>query len=1190
MKHKILTLYLLIAYSVMAFSQELIEGKLWVVATSEEVKPQSNSNRTLSLQLNQLFDDYGVYSYSPAFQNAKNELLKNTYEVKFNGSTETFYTLLSTQFTGAFSHIKIHYETEDISVYDPVDWMWADPNNEWMWHLERIKAGQAWDITLGDPNVTIAILDTDIDIGHPDIASEILLPFEPYDSTQFDCNPSNSHGTTVASFATGETTEIGQSPNGQLASIGFNTRFIFYHAWVTTSGYLQRAHHASMVMGVDVITSSAGGWRCWGGPDPIEEAAVQEILDNGTVIVMPAGNGFNGTHCDNGNDGIQDPWYPLHPNYDERIIMVTSTNYNDEHTNIGENGIDYTHSHFPSVDICSPGLGTLGAMPENCGQNEWPYYGDCNGTSFATPIVAGVAALMKSVNKGVSPAEIQEYIKRTADPVVDADLYPGLIGTGRINAYESVKLVNECQYTEIIEDEDWSSDRNIYCGIIVRSDAALTINSEVKMSKNSEIIVEKGGKLILDGGKITKMHGHLWQGIYVQGDINLRQSPESNMGKLVVKNGGIIEYAHTAVNNFALNEAGNIEWNSTGGIIQTSTGAQFLNNKRDVQFLSYQNYSGSNPVNDKSFFKETSFKVTELLPDDQKPMDRITMWQVDGVKIRGCEFSSSTEYVTGLRGNGIGVIDASFVVESYNETPTTFTNLSKGIEAKNYNDYYTISVSEAQFNDLHAGIFMLDVMEASITHNTFNIFTDSQYKSPYGLYMVGCSGYEVEDNVFTGVSLAGSTSLGVVIKNVELEDDNAIYRNEFYDLHSAVLVMGKNGSTDIMNPTGLEILCNRFNNSLSDYTDFGLTNNGVVSFYQGSSSLDGSEGPAGNLFSAMACSDENSLYVSDNSLSYIYNHHSNVEATPGEDCYTANKVWLQDSEVEYDLWEQACPEESNGGGDELEDKLTLVAASKDQISDLKLQYQSVVDGGETSSLSSTINDPFASSYEVRTELIEASPNLSDEVLLETITRNPSLNAWHMAEIMMANAPVNPLVWEAFVAQTTLPDFLFNYVVYYQENGGTTQKKELEMAIKTQVDIKEKASSDYVRGQMLLEDNADKNQKILDLYEVDEDNRAIRRKIAALSSAGQHDDAETLLQAYSQNSAVDAYPQVQGIITTMNATGNEPSSAEKSLLYSIAEGNKFGKYKAQALLNYLDGAEFEYPIVLPDLGQKSLKGM
>jgi hypothetical protein len=661
------------------------------------------------------------------------------------------------------------------------------------------------------------------------------------------------------------------------------------------------------------------------------------------------------------------------------------------------------------------------------------------------------------------------------------------------------------------------------------------------------------------------------------------------MGKLVVKNGGIIEYAHTAVNNFALNEAGNIDWNSTGGIIQTSTGAQFLNNKRDVQFLSYQNYAGSSPVNDRSYFKETSFKVTELLPDDQKPMDRITMWQVDGVKIRGCEFSSSTEYVTGLRGKGIGVIDASFVVESYNETPTTFTNLSKGIEAKNYNDYYTISVSNAHFNNLPAGIFMLDVMEASITHNQFDVFTNSQYRSPYGLYMVGCSGYEVEENTFSGEAIDGSTSLGIVIKNAELEDDNEIYRNKFYDLHSGVLVMGKNGSTDIMNPTGLEILCNRFNNSLSDYTDFGLTNNGVVSFYQGNSlaSLSG-EGPAGNLFSAMACSDENSLYVSDNSLFYIYNHHSNVEATPGEDCYTANKVWLQDSEVEYDLWEQACPEESNGGGDELEDKLTLVAASKDQISDLKLQYQSVVDGGETSSLSSTINDPFASSYEVRTELIEASPNLSDEVLVQTINRNPMLNAWHMAEIMMANAPVNPEVWETFVNQTTLPDFLFNYVVYYQENGGTSQKKELELAIKTQTDIKEKASSDYVRGQMLLDDNSDKNQKILDLYEVDEDNLAIRRKIAALSSAGLYNDSETLLEAYSQNSAVDAYPQVQAIINTMNATGNFPSDADKSLLYTIAEGNKFGKYKAQALLGYLDGAEFEYPIVLPDLGQKSLK--
>jgi hypothetical protein len=146
--------------------------------------------------------------------------------------------------------------------------------------------------------------------------------------------------------------------------------------------------------------------------------------------------------------------YILSHRHDSRIIIVTSTDKNDNHT-FFENGVNHTHSHFPEVDICAPGYDVMGAdrtsimdsTTGNCVKNPLPYYGSFGGTSFATPIVAGVCALMKSVNSSLTPWAIQDIIKMAVDPVNDAYLYPGLVGAGRINAYKAVKVA-DCDFSD----------------------------------------------------------------------------------------------------------------------------------------------------------------------------------------------------------------------------------------------------------------------------------------------------------------------------------------------------------------------------------------------------------------------------------------------------------------------------------------------------------------------------------------------------------------------------------------------------------------------------------------------------------------------------------------------------------------------------------------------------------------------
>jgi subtilisin family serine protease len=164
----------------------------------------------------------------------------------------------------------------------------------------------------------------------------------------------------------------------------------------------------------------------------------------GTTIIMPAGNG-SGTHntCVSVDPVNHIPFFPLSPYYDERVIMVTSSGQDDKHTFLStqSNGTvtNATHSHYADVDLCAPGYNVFVANETNCAGPNWNYAGGAHGTSFAAPIVAGVASLMYSVNDCMVPSICQDILKNTTDPILDAQNFPGGVGTGRVNAYQAVK-------------------------------------------------------------------------------------------------------------------------------------------------------------------------------------------------------------------------------------------------------------------------------------------------------------------------------------------------------------------------------------------------------------------------------------------------------------------------------------------------------------------------------------------------------------------------------------------------------------------------------------------------------------------------------------------------------------------------------------------------------------------------------
>lgn len=461
-----------------SFSQNIgVNNRVWVI-TRDIATEKSDFDISSNAKLNYLFSRYNVKKYEQVFPFAKTPELLDVYEIECVCDIDSLIKEIESSAPELFEDFKrLDYETT--ALYSPIDFMWVAHSDDWLWHLKKIQADLAWDITTGDSSVKTAVIDSDFDIGHPDLAGKIEPLYDPYDSIPFSCHPFSDHGTMVASFVAGETAGNDDTSRGQLASVGFNTKMICYKAW--SVHYLQRSLHASTVMGAKILTSSSGGWsRC---PDPtgIERLVVKEILDNGTTIIMPAGNGEFDTHnfCPTVDSVNHCAFFPLSPYYDDRIIIVSSTGTDDKHFN----GTDSTHSHYPDVDLCAPGYNLMSAIPSNCGENNWPYYGAASGTSFSTPIVAGVAALMYSVNPCLTPAWCQDILKNTTDSIVDAAQYRNGVGTGRVNAFRAVKEAKDA-YSETLDlyikdrpedfgnesyPYDWQADRDESPDIWVRN-------------------------------------------------------------------------------------------------------------------------------------------------------------------------------------------------------------------------------------------------------------------------------------------------------------------------------------------------------------------------------------------------------------------------------------------------------------------------------------------------------------------------------------------------------------------------------------------------------------------------------------------------------------------------------------------------------------------------------------------------
>jgi subtilisin family serine protease len=336
----------------------------------------------------------------------------------------------------------------------PVSRLWNQ-----MWHLSNngrvpdnssvsMKAGadvkilDAWRLLdgYGNPNITVAVIDNGIDLSHPDLKDKVVKPWDLWSgSSKLQAgDPNFTHGTPCASVAIAP-------QNGGMCGAAPNARFMPLSGTGFSIESTEAMFNYCIRNGADIISCS------WGTVDQsfslgsdkvaaIAKAAREGRGGRGIVICYAAGN--------EGMDFVN--VYGRHPD----VICVGASTSDDTYADYSNRGREVT--------VCAPSNGSWPVLAARAfwdpgiagevGAAKW-YYGDgvdrgsryqhFGGTSSATPLVAGICALILSANPNLTAREVKQILCQTADKIGSPSEYVNgqsvKYGFGRVNAARAVQ-------------------------------------------------------------------------------------------------------------------------------------------------------------------------------------------------------------------------------------------------------------------------------------------------------------------------------------------------------------------------------------------------------------------------------------------------------------------------------------------------------------------------------------------------------------------------------------------------------------------------------------------------------------------------------------------------------------------------------------------------------------------------------
>lgn len=410
-----LTLITLLLLTLQLHSQtvyeEYFDGEVWVSVTPEYYNtlkirnPEDIGAEQLDLLSERNYLDYDITRVRQSFHELKEGNSKRVFRIYFNHANDVDLLISElirrpeVEFAERVPLLKTTYVPNDLRPS-------GGQNNQW--HLHTINASGAWEITKGNPNIVVAIVDDAVEMEHADLSPNSAGGFDVATNGTSPEPPTQqySHGTHVAGIAGAATDN-----NIGVASIGFDTKIYGVRATsnpqFVTDGYEGIVHSANQ--GVDVINMSWGGT----GQSQAAQNVVNDIWNAGIILVGGAGN-----------NGDNRRFYPAAY---ENVIAVSSSTQTDAKSGFSTYGT--------WVDITAPGSQILSLTP-------FGGYTRSSGTSMASPLVAGLLGLMKSVNPQMNNQNIIDCLYNTAVNIDSQNpSYVGQLGAGRIDAEAAVQCV-----------------------------------------------------------------------------------------------------------------------------------------------------------------------------------------------------------------------------------------------------------------------------------------------------------------------------------------------------------------------------------------------------------------------------------------------------------------------------------------------------------------------------------------------------------------------------------------------------------------------------------------------------------------------------------------------------------------------------------------------------------------------------
>lgn len=332
------------------------------------------------------------------------------------------------------------------------------------WGLPKIELTTAWDVTRGNSDVVVAVIDTGIDLQHPDLncatstgQSKLVSGWNFVDNSN---NPddNNGHGSHVAGIIAACTDNA-----AGVAGVAPDIRLLPLKA-LNDSGNGAYADVADAIIyaannGAKIVNLSLGG----ASSSSTLAAAVQYAYSRGVLVVAASGNA-----------GQPTIYYPAAYT---QAVAVGSTTPSDTRS--------YFSNYGDGLDVVAPGSNIISTVPVPPGTSYQDYgYAYKSGTSMASPHVAGLAALIWSVAPDLTHDEVRAAILSTTDDLGSQGFDPDY-GYGRINA---LKALVAYAGIKVQDTSDGSAIDSLT--FLIDDKTVMPLSSSIKVSKLSTTATE----------------------------------------------------------------------------------------------------------------------------------------------------------------------------------------------------------------------------------------------------------------------------------------------------------------------------------------------------------------------------------------------------------------------------------------------------------------------------------------------------------------------------------------------------------------------------------------------------------------------------------------------------------------------------------------------------------------------------